>query len=349
MTIERQDTNQLVDDGPGEETIERLFRYAQPRARPPEADERFVRDALYAEWDQLTGRRQRRARATRWAMAASVLVLVGALTLILGPTLIQSPPQIAAHVDRVLGNIELKSEDGAWHALPADSGQVHVDQALRTSPGAQVAIRLASGGALRLDQNSELHLKANGEVELARGALYFDSRNDRGPPGKIEVSTDFGLVRNIGTMFAARVSESTLDVRVREGEVHIHGGPHERTGRAGERIVLSVGGPVQVSAIDVYGESWEWVEVIAPAFDLEGRKVVEFLEWVARETGRRVEYETVEVERMAEEDLHGLTTTGNLGPLTALGPVLMTADLKHELRGDVIFISRLSEVAYRID
>jgi len=348
MTTERQDTNQRVDDGPGEETIERLFKYAAPRARPPEADERFVRDALYAEWDQLMGRRQRRVRATRWAMAASVLILVGAMTLNFGPALFQSPPVIAAHLDRVSGALELRDAGGAWHAWPADAAELHVGQALRTPAGSQVAIRLASAGALRLDQNSELHLEANGEVELLRGAVYFDSRNDRGLPGRIKVSTEFGFIRNLGTVFTARISESRLDVRVRAGEVSI-GGPYQLREGMGRRIVMPSSGPPQVTDIPIHGPEWEWAESLAPSVDFDGRKVVEFLEWVARETGHAIEYDTEEIERIArEKDLHGVKT-GTLSPLSTLGLVLSTVDLKHELVNGVIHVGSLNEMAYRSD
>ena len=347
MTDKRHLSKQPVGEMPGEEALEQLFKRASPRLLPPEEDERIVREALYAEWDQLMGRRQRRRSVVQWAMAASVLIVVGAVALTVVPNLLQSPPQVAAHVERVLGPSELE-EDGAWHALTAEPRKLYADHVLKTSTGGRVGIRLAGGGALRLDQNSELRLERNGEVELKRGALYFDSRSEGGLPGKIKVRTAFGTVRNVGTVFTASVSDSGLDVRVREGKVQT-GGPHELTGRAahtrtgqriGQRIELPSSGPPRITDISVYGEEWKWVERIAPSFDLEGRRVVEFLEWVARETGLGIQYATSEVEQMArEEEFYGIQFKRE--PLDALEMALMTVGLKHELRQDgVIFVSK---------
>ena len=41
-------------------------------------------------------------------------------------------------------------------------------------------------------------------------------------------------------------------------------------------------------SIDTTGASWAWVETLAPEVDIEDRPLEEFLDWVARETGRKL-------------------------------------------------------------
>ena len=109
-----------------------------------------------------------------------------------------APPPTVARVERVQGA-----------AGAADSARLAVGSALAlgstVSTGAgQVALRLASGGSLRVGVESEIVLTSADAVELVAGVLYFDSEGRRG--GEFNVTTEVGVVRDVGTQFLARLT-----------------------------------------------------------------------------------------------------------------------------------------------
>ena len=60
--------------------------------------------------------------------------------------------------------------------------------------------------------------------------------------------------------------------------------------------------------IAAHGPEWDWVLDRAPGFDIEGRTLGEFLGWVGRETGWRIELSAAAIERaVGDIVLHGST------------------------------------------
>ncbi|HEY5810959.1 MAG TPA: hypothetical protein VIT67_23510, partial [Povalibacter sp.] len=71
-----------------------------------------------------------------------------------------------------------------------------------------------------------------------------------------------------------------------------------------------------------------WATNIAPVFDIERQPLSEFLEWVARETGKQLVYATPEVRARAEQlILRG--SVSNLPPEQAFAAVLATTPFTH--------------------
>ena len=164
-----------------------------------------------AEWDAVTGPRKWRRRAG-FAAAASVLLAVAVwIGGGLGPS---APPPVVARVERVQGAID----DAAGVRL-AVASTVSVGDRLSTRTG-QIALRLASGGSLRIGPRSEVVLTGVDTAELVSGALYFDSERRRGG-AEFSVTTPFGTVRDVGTQFVMRLDgeRGGLDVGVRDGRV----------------------------------------------------------------------------------------------------------------------------------
>ena len=76
--------------------------------------------------------------------------------------------------------------------------------------------------------------------------------------------------------------------------------------------------------------------------NLDGRPATQLISWVARETGRRLRYESPAVEeRAATVILHG--NIHHLPPLAALEAMLATTDLEYVLEGDTLEIRARSE------
>jgi hypothetical protein len=76
-------------------------------------------------------------------------------------------------------------------------------------------------------------------------------------------------------------------------------------------------------------------------FAIDNRTLAEFLEWAARETGRRVVYASAAAQHAAQSlKLHG--SIEGLKPDTALSAVLATTDLTQYQSGDDLIGVRLA-------
>jgi ferric-dicitrate binding protein FerR (iron transport regulator) len=137
----------------------------------------------------------------------------------------------------------------------------------------------------------------------------------------------------VGTQFEVRYQQSGQRVRVREGAVLLRLGNREYRGGAGEQLLVSPVGTVRRAVIASADSSWEWVQLVARAPDIESRPLSELLTWVARETGRPLRYESVAVRSLAQSTiLHG--SVRNLAPLPAAQTALATTDLDLEILAD---------------
>ena len=200
---------------------------------------------------------------------------------------------------------------------------------LRTDAERRFSLTMDGGQSLRLDFNTTARLLASDVVELERGAVYIDSER---APG-VEVRTRFGVIRDIGTQFEVRAGESLI-VRVREGKVSFS----DRSGS----VVIDAGNAMTVdrasramTRIAPDAAEWEWVQFLAPPFEIEGRPVVALLDWVKRETGLQVHYESPEAEKIARTAiLHG--SIEQLTPAEAAETILPTAGLRVTREGNTL-------------
>jgi hypothetical protein len=306
-----------------ERAMQSLFAHVQPRDLPPAADEAEVRRALFAEWDAITGRRaflHRAAAAT--AAAAILLATFGGLLLRTGT----APAAVVASVERVRGDVQI---GGAALAIGAD-----VPNAVRIEThNGQVALRLADGGSMRLAPQTRMTFAAAGRATLDAGAVYFDSED--GAP--VEVRTPLGIVRDMGTQFVARLAGERLEVAVRDGRVAIERGSGAVDVAAGERVSMtsSAAAPRRERSAS-FGADWDWVESLAPPFDIDGRKLIDFLHWVEAQTGRTLEFADAKTEQAARDIV--LSGSVDNEPLRMLPSVLATTDLGSTLDGDRILI-----------
>jgi ferric-dicitrate binding protein FerR (iron transport regulator) len=148
-------------------------------------------------------------------------------------------------------------------------------------------------------------------------------------------------VSDVGTVFQVDVKPTAVRVRVREGLVQLDAAGREgllRSG-AGEELELDERGGLRHGIVPPSHPAWAWAEALAPPPDVEGRPLLQFLDWVAHETGRRVRFAAPEVEAQAREVvLHGRTR--DLTPLQALDVMLSTTDLEYVLSTDQVILIR---------
>jgi ferric-dicitrate binding protein FerR (iron transport regulator) len=186
--------------------------------------------------------------------------------------------------------------------------------------------------------NTRLKLVSATEISLERGALYLDSDRKPSEHASIEVNTPEGVVREVGTQFEVQVASGAVRVRVREGRIALErsDGPHEAT--AGEQLAIQEH-QIARSRVPPHGPHWDWVQRIAPGFELEGESLAGFLDWVSRETGRPIRFDD---DRFARESasvkLHG--SIEGLTPEDALSAVLPTCGFGHRFSEGTVIVGR---------
>jgi ferric-dicitrate binding protein FerR (iron transport regulator) len=304
---------------PEEDAVRQLLRDAGPRPLPPEDDIRAIRDAARAEWMRRYERDPRR-RGRTWLAAAAVL-LAGLIGLAWWTRARSSAVPPVASVERVSGPVRWKVRS------PVVAGSV-LDTDAET-PG-RVTLRMRGGASVRLDFATRVRFASATMVELERGAVYVDTGVS--PRGSEDVTVRAGnvLVRPAGTQYQVRAGGHAAKVQVREGRVAVNRGTQSLVAIAGEEVVLSDDGRVLRRAGTLSGPDWAWVGDAAPMLAIEGVKLREFLSWISRETGLRVEPADGEAVAVADSCvLHG--SIENVAIADAPGVVLSSCGLGHRI------------------
>ena len=320
----------------GPDLVASLIRAAGRRTDPPEDAYQQVLNAATAAFREKIAKR----RGRTWLLlagAASVAALAIALSL---PWNATSTKEQVATVARVIGSAELAA-DGDWMPMTTTGGALAEGARLRTLAGGSVALALDGGASLRLAAATEVQMDGSQRVLLRSGTLYLDNAGSVGTGYQIE--TPVGTARDIGTQFELRVTDGVLRLRVREGRVEIDRAGGIVSGSAGEQLDIDVLGGVSHSSIAATDAAWQWAETIAPAPEIDGQPATVLLNWVARQTGRNLHYESAVVEtRAASVILHG--NIQHLAPMAALDVMLATTDLEYALVDDTMEVRVRTEL-----
>ena len=342
MNDDRQTTKRHDAATPGDggrDVLAELVRAAGSRPVPAEDDYQRVLAASRQAWQRAVRSRSRRRR--HYALAAGVaLVAIGAAMVTQrAPT---PSPAVFASTAVVEGQVRMLVPGADEWLAVAGAGSEWVSGArLRTSAGGRIALALSRGGSLRVNEATEMTLTSSGRLTLIAGTMYFDSGEAMGP-GSLEVVTRHGLVREVGTQFEVMSDASALRVRVREGSVEIE---RERqspglTGAAGEQLRIDSAGAVDRSAFPAHDPEWSWAVALADVPPIDGRPLMDLLDWVARETGHELHFADPDAEDRARNvTLHG--SLRDATPLEALDAALATTDLEHVVQDDGVVLIRM--------
>jgi len=313
------------------------IREAGPRPPVPHDRAERVRAAVAAHWRREVGAARRR-RAVLWAVAGAAAAAV--LVVVLGRTWRAAPGPAEtggtlATVLRAEGSV--RTEAGALAA----GARLEAWETVTTGPGGRAALGLASGGSARLDSETRVILAGDRLLRLDHGALYFDSAGRPARAGGIIVQTEMGEVRDVGTQFEVRIQGGALRLSVREGTARLTRPQGPTLVAAGTRVLITTTGTTETASLATAGPDWDWVEGIAPAFDLEGRTLGAYLDWLARETGWTVRFaDPAMAARAREETLHG--SIEGLRPDETPAAVLPTCGLRHALTGGTLVLERVT-------
>jgi ferric-dicitrate binding protein FerR (iron transport regulator) len=309
-----------------EETgIARVLRAAGGRVSPAEEMKHAVRAAVHAEWRAAVAKRGQRRRM--W-LAVAASVAMAALALWVGRAYFAKSAEIVASVNRAVGAVQAR--DGSWGRWQAvrTATQLHAGENLETGPDGRVALQLRDAVSLRLDHDTRIAFLDAGRVDVRTGAVYVDAGPVASASDHLRVGTPAGVVWHAGTQYEARILSSGTRIRVREGRVDLlpdHGAP--QSARVGEQLLVSASGGVERGSIDPSDAEWAWAASAAPSFNIEGRPVREFLDWVGREVGREIVFATPETEAEADRAVLSGSVAG-LAPSEALAAVLPTTRLR---------------------
>ncbi len=343
MIQARNETTAARGDAVGE-----LLRLAEVPEISPERTARH-RTLARAHWQRKVRARARRRRWTRGLAAAAVLGLALGLWQITQHQSTVSPATTARIPEATATEPATGQPIRPVARLSALAGPVHRGVAgdataslgdeidagavLETGAGSRAAFQLAGGHELRLDVDTRLRLVSDRVLALERGAVYVDSR---AAPSSLEIRTTLGTARDVGTRFEVRLDDGSLRVRVRDGVVEVDQGGETHAAETGAELTLDAAGTLARRAIEIYGPAWRWSLEVAPAFDLEGRSLREFLAWVTRETGWRLRLDPAVAAAAA-----AVTVSGNidgLAPDEALDVVLPITGLRHRVAGGELIV-----------
>jgi ferric-dicitrate binding protein FerR (iron transport regulator) len=317
-----------MTEHPKTDVLAELIRSVGRRAQPPREDYERILQVSQQAWQRAVRQRTRR----RWTLAlAAGVALLGVSLAILN--FIDSTPggAVVARLTISRGAVFASDEVGKAGRLLTGGGVEILDGTrLRTDASGAAALRLDSGVSLRLAASTDLLLRPGNRIELLSGRVYLDTDGQRG--GSVELATRFGLLRDIGTQFEVLATADRLRVRTREGAVRLtRGSESEDLECAGsEELRVDSHGHVERGHIAAHDPEWAWAALLSEPPRGAQLPLVRFLEWVARETGRHVRYDSPETEaRVRRVVLH--VNSINLAPVEALEAALASTDIEYTL------------------
>jgi len=294
-----------------------------------------IRAVAESEWRaNLVERRPR--RWLPYAAAAILLALMSAGGLFLAGVGREDLGEPAARLMRseTSGVFEV-------HALrqdiPLKEGSV-VRSARNFRVNGQALFELEGGGSLRVASGSEFEIVARDVVRLTSGEMYVDIPPGAHADASFVAVTGAGEFRHLGTQFAIAVVNGTTRLRVREGQVQWHAADGDATLPAGTEVLIDRHMNVTRAAVESTGQQWSWTETMAPEIDIDNRPLGEFLDWFARETGRRLVIADGTTQHQIDSirmhgSVHGLT------PMQALKAVMASTSLRFDLPAGAIRVS----------
>jgi len=274
-----------------EKSFEDLLGHASLRPAPSAAEIGEAHAAVRAEWLNVTHRRKRQRRFATFAAAASVLLAIALVV-----NFANMPPIAAvqvAFIDKSIGSIYVLGEQSRLQAT-GNLSSIAAGQTIITGKESGLGLSWGGGGSLRIDSDSRVTFVSANAIELESGRVYFDSMD---VDVKLEIKTEFGSVRHLGTQYMTAIDRQSLRVSVRDGKVAVDGLYYDEVAETHEQLMLSGRARPEVLNILPYGDEWSWIETTAPLNSFDGKTIYEFLQWVARETGFEIEYADPEIEQ----------------------------------------------------
>jgi ferric-dicitrate binding protein FerR (iron transport regulator) len=326
-----------MTEHPPTDVLAELIRSVGRRAQPPPEDYERILHASRQAWLRAVRQRTRR----RWTLAlAAGVAFVGTSLGILRFLDSTASETVVARLTIARGAVFASDDVGKAGYWLTGAGVSIVDGTrLRTDEASRAALQLDSGVSLRLAGSTDLALRPGNRIELFSGRVYLDTGAQRG--GSVELATRFGTLRDVGTQFEVLATGDGLRVRTREGVVRLtRDSDLEALECAGsEELRLDSHGHIERGRIAPHDPEWAWAAMLSEPPRGAQLPLVRFLEWVARETGRQVQYDSPETEaRVRRVVLH--VNSMDLAPVDALDAALASTDIEYTLPDEATILLR---------
>jgi ferric-dicitrate binding protein FerR (iron transport regulator) len=319
------------DPGSDQELDRTLTDVLRTPALDSQALER-IRVVAENEWRASTQlqRRSRSIRRWRWASLSAAVVLIALTTAWFAKR--TGEPAVFGSISRSDGGADVRHVGD-----PLRSGD-------RVSTHGPMLVSVAAGGSLRIAADSTIDITSGTEIRLERGKIYIDLPPAPAVSARLNVWTRAGVIEHVGTEFEVLSDDAGVRIRVREGRIRLRdisgaiGNSKAILADAGTELLAVAGGGVVQRPVPTYGSDWLWVANLAPTYEIEGQPLLDFLQWVSRELGRRLEFGDSDARDIAARTiLHG--SIHDHEPMDALANVLATTSLRYEIRGDAIRVN----------
>jgi len=292
-----------------------------------------IRVAVEKEWRTSTTlhRRSRAIRRWGWASLAAAVLVIAVTTAWF--TKFAGEPVVFGSISRSDGNgVDVHHVGDLLRA--GDTVRAH----------GPMLVLLAAGGSVRIAADSTVDITSATEIRLERGKIYVDLPPVPAASARLNVWTHAGMVEHVGTGFEVLSDDTSVRIRVREGRIRLRavpgaaGNSNVILAAAGTELLAVSGDGIVRRQVPTYGSDWLWVANLAPTYEIEGQPLLNFLQWVSRELGRRLEFSDPEARDIAARTiLHG--SIRDHDPLDALANVLATTSLRYEILGDAIRVN----------
>jgi ferric-dicitrate binding protein FerR (iron transport regulator) len=292
-----------------------------------------IRAVVENEWRASTAlhRRSRALRRWGWASLSAAVVVIALTTTWFAKH--AREPAVFGSITRSDGNgIDVRHVGDPLRA--GDTVSAHAPMLVSVAAG---------GGSLRIAADSTVDITSATEIRLERGKIYVDLPPAPAPV-RLNVWTHAGMIEHVGTGFEVLSDDDGVRIRVREGRIRLSavsratGTSNVVLADAGTELLAASGGGVVQRPVPTFGSDWLWVASLAPTYEIEGQPLLNFLQWVSRELGRRLEFGDSEARDIAARTiLHG--SIRDHEPLDALANVLATTSLRYEILGDTIRVN----------
>lgn len=266
--------------------IGRLIHFAGARDTIPAERLEEARRHVRAHWETVVAEQRRSGVRTGFryvAVAASIVVAVGAAFLVWRSVDV-GPANVSASIERVLGEVMVANK------VAGKGDDIGANALIETGPDSRIALRMTGGQSLRIDTSSQLLVHSSNHVSLQAGGVYIDTNTAAGSP-PITVSTPIGVARDVGTQFQVRLAASVMIVGVRDGVVEVTQAGRQSHAVNKERFVeLDATGKKSERVLSSDDPSWDWVETVAPEFEIQGASLQQYLAWYVRQKGVTLEW-----------------------------------------------------------
>jgi len=339
---EYEENNKDRDNGDQGSDIERMLRAAGPREQPANDMKAAVRASVRGEWQEVV-RQRARLRRQRFGLSLAAAVVLTVIGLSSAMLMSDPPSVVIATLSKSTGEVESKAGIWARRQVVYPRQPLRIGEDLITGANGRAAFALADGVSVRLDHDSRVSITEERRIVVLKGAVYVDAGAQPASGNTLLIDTPAGSVRHLGTQYEVRLTNSGVAVSVREGRVQLDLDEGDtQTARAGERLQISDSGTVQRGRLSPGDPAWEWAAAAAPAFEIDGRLLPDFLRWASREIGKEIVFASAAAEEQANTVILSGSVAG-LSPEEAVAAVLPTAQLRAVDRGGQLVIEVAAE------